>query len=86
MSAIKIRIARALKAFGLHPRSELEELREQSRRDLAWLKKRNDQLQRRNDQLLAARKRLEKRVAQLQRGDAQPGRTRGEDGGETSAD
>lgn len=86
MAAIKIRIARALKAFGLHPRSELEELREQSRRDLAWLKKRNAQLQRRNDQLLAARKRLEERVAQLQGGDAQPGRTRRENQDDAPAD
>ena len=71
MSAIKIRIARALRTFGLHSRSELLEVQEQSRRDLAWLKKRNDQLQKRNEQLIATRNTLQERIEQLQRGDAQ---------------
>ena len=79
MSAIRIRIARALKVFGLHPRSELRELQEQSRRDRAWLRKRNDQLQKRNEQLITARARLKERVEQLQSQNARLTEARGEE-------
>jgi DNA repair exonuclease SbcCD ATPase subunit len=66
VAAIKFRVAKVLRKLGLYPRSEVEALREQSKRDHAWLKKRNEQLQRRVEQLDRTRSQLKERIAQLE--------------------
>lgn len=59
MSAIKVRMAQSLKAFGLHPRSEVQNLEQQLAEMRSRLQQRNQQLETRNTQ-------LEKRNGQLQ--------------------
>lgn len=73
MSAIKVRVAQGLKAFGLYPRSDIQEMERQladvrsrlQQRNMQ-LEKRNSQLETRNSQLQQAREKLQKRNERLQ--------------------
>ena len=66
MSGAKFRVAQSLKVFGLHPESEVRELREDLERDRFSLEERTEELNQVRTRLNARNEKLQERNEQLQ--------------------